>query len=186
MDRAPAYVCLAFTARFPTYPPALSILLNHLNMKLLLLCLLCLAGLATRPLRAQPAARFNAEREQPMPRADAELRALARQQTAALADRLLLSQAKARHLHKALYQKLWQQHVQEEAQPLGQPVPAATSTALLRAYYHRLLSVLSPAQYSTLLQLEGETVAPFAPLAVASRYVPAYRFAGRSRAGQRL
>ena len=53
----------------------------------------------------------------------------ARQQTAGLADLLLLDQAQAHYLQQALYDKLWQPRVQEDAQRAGQPVPAATAHA---------------------------------------------------------
>lgn len=142
-------------------------------MKKLLFGCACLLALATTPLRAQTCSLTTAERETPAPQADAELRGLARQQAAALADLLLLSQTQARCLQKAQYEKLWQLWVREEAQPAGQPLPPATATSLLRQYYGRLLGVLSPEQYATLLRLESVSEAPFAPIAHATYYQPA-------------
>ena len=132
-----------------------------------------LLGLAAGPLQAQTCSLTTAERETSAPQADAELRGLACQKTTVLADLLLLDQAQAHRLQQALYDKLWQLQVQEDAQLAGQPVPAATATALVRSYYHRLLRVLSPDQYAALLRFDEAPEAPFAPLAVASRYGPA-------------
>ena len=150
-------------------------------MKQLLIASVFLFGLSAGPLQAQTCSLTTGEREMPTPQADAELRGLARQKTAVLADLLLLNQAQAHRLQQALYDKLWQLQVQEEAQPMGQPVPAATVTVLVRGYYHRLLRVLSPAQYAALLRFDEAPEAPFAPLAVASRYVPAAQLLARNR-----
>ena len=147
-------------------------------MKLLFIGSIFLLSLSGVPLKAQTCSLTTTERETPAPQADAELRSLARQQTAGLADLLLLDQGQAHRLQQALYDELWQLKVQEEAQPAGQPVPASTAQPLLRGYYQRLLRVLRPNQYATLLRLEGAAVMPFAPLAVASRYVPAGRWLG--------
>lgn len=114
----------------------------------------------------------------PTPQADAELRGLAHQKTVLLSDLLLLDQAQSHRLQQALYDQFRQLQVQEEAQPLDQPVPAVTLTALVRGYYRRLLRVLSPAQYAALLRLDEAPEAPFAPVALASRYVPANLLAG--------
>lgn len=148
-------------------------------MKKLLFCCACLLGFVPVRVQAQSGPLSVTEREMPTPQADAELRALARQQAAHLADRLLLNQLQTRHLQQALYEQFWQSRVREEAQPTGQPVPAETNTALQRAYYRQLLRVLSCNQYAALLRLDGSPVAPFAPLAVASRYVPAGRLLAR-------
>lgn len=140
--------------------------------KLLSACVF-LFGLAAGPLHAQTCSLATAEREMPTPQADAELRGLARQKTALLSDLLRLDQAQAHHLQQALYDQFRQLQMQEEAQPLDQPVPAATVTALVRGYYRRLLRVLSPDQYAAMLRLDEAPEAPFAPVALASRYVPA-------------
>ena len=150
-------------------------------MKQLLIASVFLFGLSANPLQAQTFSLATAEREMPTPQADAELRGLARQKTAVLADLLLLDQAQAHHLQQALYDNLWQLQAQEEAQPMDQPVPAATVTALVRGYYRRLLRVLSPDQYATLLRLDEAPEAPFAPVAVATRYVPAGPLLARNR-----
>ena len=141
-------------------------------MKQLLIASVFLFGLSASPLQAQTLL-TTAERESPTPQADAELRGLARQKTAVLADLLRLDQAQAHHLQQALYDHFWQLQVQEATQPLDQPVPAATVTALVRGYYRRLLRVLSPDQYAALLRFDEAPEAPFAPVALATRYVPA-------------
>ena len=150
-------------------------------MKQLLLASVFLLGLSAGPLRAQTSSPTTAEHERPTPQADAELRGLARQKTAVLADLLLLDQAQAHRLQEALYDHLWQLQVQEATQPLDQPVPPTTVTALVRGYYHRLLRVLSPDQYAALLRFDEAPEAPFAPLAVASRYVPADKLMARNQ-----
>ena len=94
-------------------------------MKLLIFACVSLLGLTAAPLQAQTCSLIITERETAAPQADAELRGLARQQAAVLADLLRLSQTQMRCLQKAQYEKLWQLRVQEEAQPAGQPVPAA-------------------------------------------------------------
>ena len=150
-------------------------------MKQLLLSSVFLLGLSAGPLQAQTCSLTTAERETPTPQADAELRSFARQKTAVLADLLLLDQAQAHRLQQALYEHLWQFQAQEEAQPAGQPVPPTTVTALVRGYYHRLLRVLSPDQYAALLRFDEAPEAPFAPLALASRYVPADKLMARNQ-----
>jgi len=155
-------------------------------MKILLFACASLLALAATPLHAQTCSLITTERETAAPQADAELRGLACQQAAVLADLLLLSQIQTRCLQKAQYEKLWQLQVQEEAQPAGQPVPAAAATAPLRAYYRRLLGVLSPDQYAVLLRQENAAVAPFAPIAHATCYVPAGRVLTRNRLINRL
>ena len=150
-------------------------------MKKLLIASIFLFGLSAGSLQAQTCSLTTAEREMPTPRADAGLRGLARQNTAVLADLLLLDQAQAHHLQQALYDQFWQLQVQEDAQPAGQPVSAATATALVRGYYRRLLRVLSPNQYAALLRLDEAPEAPFAPVAVASCYVPADQLLARNR-----
>ena len=145
-------------------------------MKAVVVCGIFLLSLTAGPLRAQARYPSSAtERELPAPRADAELRGLARQQAALLADLLRLSQPQALHLQKALYDRFWQTQVLEETPPAGRPMPAASATDVSRAYYYRLSRVLSPDQYAALLRLESPAIAPFAPLAQATRYVPADR-----------
>ena len=151
-------------------------------MKLLIFACVSLLGLTAAPLQAQTCSLIPTERETAAPQADAELRGLARQQAAVLADLLRLSQTQMRCLQKAQYEKLWQLRVQEEAQPAGQPVPAAAATAPLRAYSRCLLGVLSPDQYAALLRQESAAVAPFAPIAHATRYRPASRLLAGSGA----
>ncbi len=162
-------------------------------MKSLLYLVFSLIGLAAGTATAQDRTPASTAVEMAAPHADAEQYELARQQTATLADALLLSPAQARHLQKALYEKLCQGQAQERALAAGQAIPAAAVAAVLRRYYGRLLPVLSPAQYGTLLWLDDSPVAPFAPIAVASRYVPAkaYAFAtlrssARARTGHRF
>ena len=142
-------------------------------MKKLFFACACLLGLANTPLKAHTCSLTTTERETAGPQANAELRGLARQQTAVLADLLRLSQFQARCLQKAQYEKLWQLWVQEESQPAGLPMPADPATAVLRTYYRRLLGVLSPDQYAALLRQESPAMAPFAPLTQATCYVPA-------------
>jgi hypothetical protein len=154
-------------------------------MKTLFFCCFCWLSLAATPLKAQTCSLTTTERETPGPQADPELRGLARQQAAVLTDLLLLNQLQAHYLQKALYERFWQLRVQEEAQPDGQPVPAATAKVVLRSYYHCLLGVLSPNQYATLLRLEGNAVPPFAPIAHATRYVPAGRLLARDQRSHR-
>ena len=154
-------------------------------MKQLLIASVFLFGLSAGPLQAQTCSLATAERERPTPQADAELRGLARQKTAVLADMLRLDQAQAHRLQQALYDHFWQLQVQEAAQPMDQSVPAATVTVLVRGYYRRLLRVLSPDQYAALLRLDEAPEAPFAPLAVASRYVPADQLLARNHSVHR-
>lgn len=136
-------------------------------MNKLLIGSVFLLGLSAGPLQAQTCSLTTAERETPTPQADAGLRGLARQQCAVLAEPLLLDQVQAHRLQRALYEHLWQ----FQAQEVAQPVPAAAATALVRGYNRRLLRVPSPDQYAALLRLGEAPEAPFAPLAVASRYV---------------